>query len=311
VTDTDRRRRLGVAALAVALAFVYAYLSRPARGGAWLRDLALREEYRSVGGETIRFVRLGSGPPLALVHGLGSSIYTWNAVLRPLAETHEVVALDLPGFGGSGRPPDLSFDRLPKVVEGLLESLGLDRVTLVGNSLGGAVALSIAASRADLVSRLVLIDSAGLGGPEAIPPLVRWSASGPGAFLERFGAFRRLYVWAALTQVFDDPDQVTSERVDEYLAPLQRPGTVRSLRSLLDQSPEDWRRLQDAIGRVSAPTLIIWGAGDAWLPPTDAARFERAIPGARAVVLEGCGHLPQEECPTRVLELLLDFSAAR
>jgi len=264
-----------------------------------------------VGGETLRFVRLGSGPPLALVHGLGSSIYTWSAVLRPLAETHEVVALDLPGFGGSGRPPDLSFYRLRRAVEGLLESLGLDRVTLVGNSLGGAVALSIAASRTDLVSRLVLIDSAGFGGPEAIPPLVRWAASGPGAFLERFGAFRRLYVWAALTQVFDDSDRVTPERIDEYLAPLQRPGTVQSLRSLLAQSPEDWRRLQDAIGRVSVPTLILWGAEDAWLPPAHAARFERAIPGSRAIVLAGCGHLPQEECPAEVLELLRSFSAAR
>jgi pimeloyl-ACP methyl ester carboxylesterase len=308
---TDRRRRVAVAALALALASVYAYLSRPARGGAWLRDLALREEYRSVGGESLRFVRLGSGPTLVLIHGLGSSIYTWSAVLRPLAETHEVVALDLPGFGGSGRPPDLSFDRLRRAVAGLVESLGLEQVTLVGNSLGGAVAVSIAASRADLVSRLVLIDSAGFGGPEAIPRLVRWSVSGPGAFLERFGAFRRLYVWAALTQVFDDPDRVTSERIDEYLAPLQRPGTVRSLRSLLDQSPEDWRHLQEAIGRVSAPTLIIWGAEDAWLPPADAARFERAIPGSRAIVLEGCGHLPQEECPERVLELLRSFSAAR
>jgi pimeloyl-ACP methyl ester carboxylesterase len=308
---TERGRLRAVIAAFAVFALLFAYLSRPARGGAWLRELQLQERYARVGGASLRYVRLGAGPPLLLIHGLGSSIFTWRDLLRPLAETHDVVAVDLPGFGGSSRPTDLSFAVLAGALEGLLVSLELEGVTLVGNSLGGAVALAATASRPELVSRLVLIDAAGFGGPEAVPRVVRWAASGPGGLLARSGAVRRVLVWGTLLQLFHDRDRVTAERVDEYLAPLERPGTVQSLRALLEAPASEWRRLEDVLGSVSAPTLIVWGEQDAWLPVAHAARFGSAIPGSRVVVLPGCGHLPQEERPADVLELIRGFAAGQ
>src|SRR5207344_47344 len=117
--------------------------------------------FDSVAGRRVRFVRKGSGPAIVLVHGFASSLYTWKDVLPALARDHDVLAIDLPGFGQSDCPPDLSSDEYPAVVLGLLDRLGLSRATLVGNSLGGSVVLAVAAERPALVERLVLVDAAG------------------------------------------------------------------------------------------------------------------------------------------------------
>jgi len=105
-----------------------------------------------------------------------------------------------------------------------------------------------------------------------------------------------------LRQVFYDDSRVTPERVDEYTAPLLRPGTVRALRSIL-HSP-DTLGLPQSLTLIRQPTLVIWGAEDAWIPLSDADRFVAAIPGARKAVIPSCGHVPQEERPAETLALL-------
>lgn len=308
-----RRSRLRWAALAAA-ALILALLvagERPAGPtGRWLRESGLEERFCTVEGVRVRYVRKGEGPPLVLLHGVASSIYSWSAVLGGLARRHDVVAIDLPGFGSSDQPHDLSFARLPRVVLGVMDALDLPRASLAGSSLGGAVAVVVAAERPERVERLVLIDSAGFNlARSKRPALLRLVRSLPGAVLERL-PIRRPLTRLGLRQVFLDPGMVTEERVEEYAAPLLRPGSLRSLRSLLSEDFDE-AGFESLLSRVEAPTLILWGREDRWAPVADADRFGAAIRGSRTIVLKRCGHLPQEERPAETLALVDSFLASR
>lgn len=308
------RRGLRWAALASVVLLLALLLvgERPAGPtGRWLREAGLEERFLTVDGLRLRYVRKGQGPPLVLLHGLGSSIYSWSEVLEGLARHHDVVAVDLPGFGFSDQPEDLAFGRLPRAVLGLMDRLGLEKASLAGNSLGGAVAIVLAAERPERVDRLVLIDAAGFNfAPEDRPAIFRFVSAVPGILLERLPV-RRWLTRAALRQVFLDPAQVTDERVEEYAAPMLRAGAARALQSLLTSSSHELDHFEELLARVRSPTLILWGREDRWVPVTDADRFGAAIQGSRTIILKRCGHIPQEERPAETLALVESFLASR
>jgi pimeloyl-ACP methyl ester carboxylesterase len=307
------RRRAGVligSGLALAVAALLLVPEAPPRAtGNWLRAAALEPRFETLDGLRVRYVRAGSGSPLVLLHGFASSIFSWKDVIGPLARAHDVVALDLPGFGASDQPADLSYEHFPRAVLGLLDRLGVQRATLVGSSMGGAVAVLLAARAPARVERLVLIDAAGFNlAPADRPAVVRLVSSRAAPLLERL-PLRRAATRLALRQVFHDDALVTEERVEEYLAPLARPGTLASLRSLTLSRAASAPEFEALARSVRAPTLILWGREDVWIPVAHADRFAAAIPGARKVVLENCGHLPQEERPADVVRLIEEFAA--
>jgi pimeloyl-ACP methyl ester carboxylesterase len=176
--------------------------------------------------------------------------------------------------------------------------------------MGGAVAVAVAAEAPGRVDRLVLLDAAGFNLEEKSRPWpIRAVGSAPAAgVLDRL-PLRRLLVEASLRQVFFDDSLVTGERIDEYLEPLLRPSSPRAIRSLLASRslhPDAVRRL---LPRVTAPGLILWGQQDEWIPVRDAARFANALPGSRVVVLDHCGHMPQEERPAEVARLIGEWTS--
>jgi pimeloyl-ACP methyl ester carboxylesterase len=255
----------------------------------------------------VRFVRTGTGSPVVLIHGFGSSIYTWKGVIPALAARHDTIALDLPGFGESDRPAGLSLDDLPRAVLGLMDRLGIERAALVGNSMGGATAAIVAATAPERVSRLVLLDAAGFNmEPEARPLMVRLTTSWAAPVLGLLPG-KRLLVERSLRQVFHDDALVTQERVSEYLAPARRPGTFAALRSLGASLDAGRSRVAEVLGDITAPTLVVWGDDDRWIPLAHADRFVAGIAGARKLVIPACGHMPQEEKPAEVARLLLEF----
>jgi len=302
--------------LAAALVFAGALLGAlalydrpPVPPGAWLPAAALEARWATVDGHRLRYVRTGQGPAVVLVHGFGSSLYTWKGVIPALAARHEVVALDLPGFGESDQPPGLSFEDFPRAVLGLMDALGIEKASLVGNSMGGATVAVLAAGRQERVSALVLVDSAGFNlGPSERPGMVSFAMSSAGGILARLPG-KRLVVDASLRQVFHDPALVTPERLSEYLAAARRPGTFPAIRSLGVSLAGREAEVARALPRIVAPTLVLWGGDDRWIPPAHADRFVAAIPGARKVVIPACGHVPQEEKPDEVARLVLPFLA--
>ncbi len=303
-------RKRGAALLVVALAAgVVLWPERPAAPvGRWLDAIHVAARYETIGGVRVRYVRTGSGPAVVLLHGLASSIVTWRDVLPALARRHDVVALDLPGFGASDQPADLSSSIYPPVVTGLMDRLGIARATLVGNSMGGAVAVRVAAMAPERVDHLVLLDAAGYNlKPADRPWLVQVAGTRPVGLLVDHLPIRRFMVRTALHQVFHDQTRVTDERVEEYVAPFFRPGATVAFRSLLTSDDHDADAFPASIAGIRAPTLIVWGRQDTWIPVSDADRFAAAIPGSRKVVLESCGHMPQEERPEELLRLLAEF----
>jgi pimeloyl-ACP methyl ester carboxylesterase len=121
---------------------------------------------------------------------------------------------------------------------------------------------------------------------------------------------QRLLVELALRQVFRDPSLVTRERVAEYLAGVRQPGAFAALRSLGDSLGDRSGIVKEALPRVRAPTLVVWGRADAWIPLEQAGRFTSAITGSRLAIIEDSGHVPQEEQPRELLRLLREFLAA-
>ncbi len=272
-----------------------------------MREQGLTAQTARIAGVDIRYVRTGQGPPVFLVHGFASSLYSWKDVIPELARAHEVVALDLPAFGGSGMPLDFSAASFVGVVPGLMNQLGFERADLVGHSLGGAITTVLAAQQPQRVRRLVLVSAAAYAMEHKDRPWLVRVAGSAGGIAEHV-PFRRSLVRAGLRQVFFDDRHVTDERVEEYLAPLARPGALGALQSLLGaRGVWESGRIPDLVSRVKAPTLIVWGREDAWIPVAHADRYEAAIPGSRKVVLERCGHVPQEELPAETARLVADF----
>lgn len=275
------------------------------RGEAFGPQAAAVAPSPSPGHMDIRYVRKGQGETVVLIHGLASSIFTWADMIDPLSREFDVIALDLPGFGGSSQPGDLSFDDTVVAVLGLMDALGVSKGHLVGNSMGGAISLVIAARHPERVDHLVIVDSAGLDLKErALPLTVQLLASGTAGAIADHVPVRRSLTLATLRQLVHDPSRVTDERVREYVAPLLRPGALTSIRSLL-LSRRD-QGVEEDLAAIRAPTLVVWGRFDPWLPESHGDRFARAIKGARKVVLE-TGHMPQEEKPADMARLLGEF----
>ena len=293
-------------ALALGLLLWPREMARPT--GAWLARAHLQPKRITLGNFEVRYVRAGHGDPVILIHGLASSIYSWADVIGPLSEQFDVIALDLPGFGESTKPPDLAFADLPKALLQLMDGLGLPRASMVGNSLGGAIALLLAEHSPSRVDRLVVIDSAGFGMRTAERPFMIRVIGSPlaGAFADR-APVKRLLTALTLRHLIHDRSKVTEERINEYVTPFLHADALESAQSLL-ASPVD-EQFAARLTSIVAPTLVLWGRYDPWLPEAHADRFVAAIKGARKVVLE-TGHLPQEESPKDVARLIREHLAS-
>jgi pimeloyl-ACP methyl ester carboxylesterase len=302
------RRAAGVVLLAAAVLGLLLFwpAEPPGPTGGWLQAAGLAPRYTVVDGIKIRYVRTGRGPTVVLLHGFASSIVTWKDVLPQLARRHDVIAIDLPGFGGSDIPARLTPDLLARVIPAVIDRLGVTRTSVVGHSLGGALAVALAAQAPDRVERVVLLDAAGFNfAARDRPALLRLLSVLPGARLLERSPRRRALVVLGLRQVFHDDGLVTRDRIDEYLVPMLRPGSVVAVKGLLQA--ENALGFPDIVSRVGQPTLVIWGRDDTWIPVSDAHRFGSTLPRAEVVVLDGCGHMPQEERPQETARLLADF----
>ena len=195
-----------------------------------------------------------------------------------------MVALDFPGFGWSDQPADLSFDLYPRVVLGLMDELGLDRPSLVGNSMGGAVGALVAASHPSRVEQLVLIDAAGFNLRAADrPAMVRLTAHPLAEGLLARLPIRRLLVTLGLRQVFHDDTKITDERVNEYLAAASAPGHPR-----FHPLPGGFAASRPASLRGRAPDA-------SWLPTLSSGA--RKTPGSRPPT--PTGSWPPSRAPAR------------
>lgn len=276
-------------------------------------------------GQPIRMVYQDSRTPvpvLLLLHGLFDQRSTWDLVWPLLADRFRLIAPDLVGFGDSSKPrlrqcpPDQRYSLAMHAghLARLIGHLGLERVVLVGNSLGGGLALYLWCTHPELrpaISGLVLLDPACY--PQPLPGYVRQVAGWPGTLLDqrplqwlafRLGLTRRL-VGQTMRRCFADPARIPPGAVDQAVARLREPGVSYAYRSAArNLLPPDWEALLLTYREVSCPVLAIWGEEDQVVPAAFAGRLQRDIPHAMVRLLPGCGHAPQLECPALVAEAL-------
>ncbi|MBN2284740.1 MAG: alpha/beta hydrolase [Deltaproteobacteria bacterium] len=250
----------------------------------------------------------GQGTDILLIHGFGSSTYTWEEVAPILSDAgYHVWALDMKGFGWSDKPRGDDYDpvTLAREVNAWVEVMGIERPVIVGNSLGGAVGIILAVDHPENVGRLVLIDAAGYH--QKAPLIIRIMNSGPGAFVMKW-TFGRWLIKGNLTMVFFNRDLVTDERIDAYYDRLRTVGArdaqTAVARAILQNEAEPYL---EKLSLITAPTLIIWGAEDQWIPVEYGHRFQKDIPGTVLTVIPECGHIPQEECPETTARLIREF----
>ncbi len=265
----------------------------------------------------------GDGPPLLLLHGCPFSKFVWRSVIPRLSEPFRCVAPDLLGLGDTETPAgaDWSLPAQADAVIGFLDRLGVQRVAIVGHDQGGAIAQLIAIRHPDRVSALVLTDAEAYDNwPSAeelpfirvtqlpvIGPLILWAWSR-----------RPLFRWAlAEGKAVYDRSVLTDDLVDGYIAANlatahKRAKTRRFLATQLDPANQaHTHHLADALRKIEAPTLILWGEDDVHFPPDWARRLAADIPGTRRVeTLPATGHLLMEEQPDRVANLIREFLTA-
>ncbi len=245
--------------------------------------------------------------PIVLLHGTGASLHTWDGWVAELAAEHRVVRVDLPGFGLTGPNPDgrYTLPRYSQFMNAVFEALKLQHVTLVGNSLGGAVAWKTAVDFPEKVSRLVLVDAGGYPSQATSVPIGFRMATNPQLSWWMDRVLPRATVASSVRNVYGDPAKVTPELVDRYFELTRREGNRQALRDRFAQMKGGELAVQ--IKRVTQPTLILWGSEDRLIPPTVAQQFMRDIEGAQIVTFEGLGHVPQEEDPVRTVRPFQQF----
>jgi pimeloyl-ACP methyl ester carboxylesterase len=257
---------------------------------------AAPSQFAEIEGMRVHYRDEGAGPPLVLLHGFGSSLYTWDRWVRRLAGTRRVIRLDLPGFGLTGPAPDGDYrtQRYVHVVAALLDRLGVERTDIAGNSMGGRTALMFALAHPQRVRRLILVDAGGFAPmpPPALFRLAQTPLLGPWLILH---VTPRFVIRRNLEGVYGDPSRLTDAVVDRYWTLARRAGNRGAMLARIMGPPDP--NLADRLGELKLPVLIQWGELDRWIPLSDAHGFQRGISGAELRIYSGGGHVPMEELP--------------
>jgi pimeloyl-ACP methyl ester carboxylesterase len=273
--------------------------------------------YATVHGYRRAYVKAGSGPALLLVHGIGDSSDTWRPVFGELARRHTVIAPDLLGHGRSEKPrADYTIAGFANGMRDLLSVLGVDRVTVVGHSLGGGVAAQFAYQYPERCERLVLVCSGGVG--RTVSPLLRLAAvPGVEAVMPLLGlppvrTVSRL--GATLLRLFDSSLGRDAEEILAVFDALPnteaRRAILRTLRSGVDWRGQVITMLDRAYLAEGMPTLIVWGRHDAIIPLGHGRMAHAAMPGSRLEIFDEAGHFPHHVDPRRFAELVHEFAAS-
>ncbi len=238
-------------------------------------------------------------PVLLLLHGSNASLHTWEPWVERLAADYRVVTLDLQGHGLTGPTPSgcYSGSCMAATVEAVRARLGIERMGVGGNSMGGLVAIRYALAHPERVSALVLVDSAGARLPSrGKPPLGFRIAGMPGVRQLAEHVTPRAMIERSLDQSTSVKAAASPGKVDRYWELLRHPGN-RAATIARFATPREPFGADTLAALADLPVLILWGSEDRLFPPEAAQWFKAALPQAELVIYDGVGHIPQEEAP--------------
>ncbi len=248
-----------------------------------------------VDGTLVHYRDEGRGYPLLLLHGAFSSLHTFDGWVDELSSKFRVLRLDLPGFGltGPNIENDYTMPTHKRFVRTFLERMEVEECFVAGSSLGGWVAWELALKYPEQFKKLILIGAAGFLDENSIPLPFKMART---PFLNQVVKYviRKNIFEQFLYQVYYDEEKVTRELVDRYYDLFSREGNPEAFLKLVNARVRDNTM---HLKEIKAPTLIMWGAHDKWLPVENATRFHQVIPNSELIIYEDLGHIPMEECP--------------
>ena len=281
-------------------------------GGPREDDRRLRFRTIETPGARISSVAAGEGEPIICIHGLGATKASFLPTISALAETYRVISIDLPGFGDSDKPIGAGYDAryfAGAIIE-ILDSLGLERAHLVGNSMGGRIALEVGLRYPDRV-----------GGLGLLSPALAWLRSRPWRFLLQLPVSKLGLIQPTPRRIVDpivrsfvpgSRQGWSAAGVDDfmrsYVTARGRNAFYESARNIYMDEPHGDSGFWTRLSGLEPPTQFVWGRKDTLVPIAFMRHAERALPGARHLELD-CGHVPQLERPRKVHKTLAEFYA--
>jgi pimeloyl-ACP methyl ester carboxylesterase len=269
-----------------------------------------------VGRLRISTLTMGAGPDVVLLHGLGATKASFFDTAAFLSRSYRVHAMDLPGFGGSSKPTAAPYGApyAARAVLGAMDALRIARAHLVGNSMGGRVAIEVGLEHPERVGALALLAPSVAFVRRDWHPLVRLLRPEVGLLPHSFGRSR---IERQFWSLFADRDLVDPSVADIVLDEFERiyrsPGArlafLASARAIYLEKPFGRRGFYPRLSGLRAPALFVWSSHDRLIPERLGVHVARWLPSAEQVVLEGCGHVPQVERPERTNGLLARFFA--
>ena len=265
-----------------------------------------------VHGQRLAYLDIGTGPPVILIHGFGGSMWQWEHQQHVLSQQFRTLTLDLPGSGLSDKP-DIAYqpNQMVDFCLGFMDALAIPHATLVGNSMGAGLAISMALTHPTRIDKLVLID----GLPSDIPnkltgPLFRRALKSQVPWwLVSFGnwLFGGLVTNSVLKEVIHDHSLLTPAVLERSNRNRRRPGIIKPLMAMKQTLPAWETDFAPRISDISHPTMIIWGENDRVFPVAVGAELHRNIRGSTFVTIPQAGHMPQWERPELVNRSLIEY----
>ena len=267
-------------------------------------------DYVTIKGCRIRYLMKGTGSPVLLIHGLGEFLETWWYNISPLSKHYRVYAIDIPGHGLSDRPRDCyTVSQCTECLLGIIDALQLDTVTLIGHSLGGAIAINTTATAPQRVANLVLVDSAGLSND--VPLAFRLTT------VPYLGDMAMKLAWRFLSEqsvkrLFRNSSLVSKETLATVLKVAQGPGIDAAMLRILRYNvglirTHNESLMLDKLPMIKVPTLLLHGAEDRVFSVEHATHAYNLIPNANLVVFPKCGHSPHIEKPAKFNDTTIKF----
>jgi pimeloyl-ACP methyl ester carboxylesterase len=244
--------------------------------------------------------------PVLLIHGMSSSLHTFDSVTVDLKKNHRVISVDMPAFGLTGPNPEntYSLDYYAQFLEEFRKKLNIEKWSLAGNSLGGAIAWNYAVDFPNRVHRLVLIDAAGYPKLNEKGSLGFKIASTPIINNLMLYVTPKSLVRESLMSIYHDPKIVTDAQVERFHDVAIRAGNRAAVLSIFKSGfKADYLKIK----RVTAPTLILWGDKDKLIDVENVQSFKKDIKNSQSVIFPNVGHVPMEEVPHLVSREMLEF----
>lgn len=305
---------------------LFALLALPVRPDLPAEDLLQRyapvpSQFVEVRGIETHYRDQGQGLPIVLLHGMGSSLHTWEGWVAALQPQYRVISIDMPGWGLTG--PDLQkryrIEDQVAFLAAFLDSLGIEQCVLGGNSMGGWFSWNFALTHPERVKALLLVDAAGVPADTTSsatsPEESATKAKRPAYFKLTEQAWLQSYVRVAtprilykkmLQQVYVHDSLVDRALVNRYYHLMRREGNRQAFLDRAKQRRTGAGRFYE-LPQLQMPVLVLWGESDPWIPLAHASRFQQQMPQAVVVTFPALGHVPMEESPAVTVQPVQRF----